>query len=87
MLPKRPKAPDPDSGRTRAIGSTSAGRPTGPVIGASTLASASIAPAPRKAPTTARIATRKGMIRTATLNPSFAPSTNASYTFTPLTQP
>ena len=78
MLPRSPKAPEPDSGRTSAMGRTSAGSPSGPVIGASTFARASIAPAPRKAPTAARIATRKGMMRTATLKPSFAPSTNAS---------
>ena len=78
MLPRSPSAPEPEKGRTIAIGKTSGGSPKGPVTGPTTFARASIAPAPRKAPTAARMATRKGMMRMATVNPSFAPSTKAS---------
>ena len=42
----------------------------------------SIAPDARKIPIATKTATRKGMIFTAILKPSFAPSMKASYTFT-----
>ena len=42
----------------------------------------SMAPDALKTPIATSIATRYGIILTAVVNPSFAPSTNASYTFT-----
>ena len=73
----------PLSGSTSTSGSRSGGKPSGVRMGASRLLSASMPPAPRNMPMATRIATREGMMRSETWKPSFAPSTNSSYTFTP----
>ena len=79
--------PPPLSGRVIAIGRISGGMPMGPRTGRRPLIIHSIAPDARNIPIAKRIATRYGMMRTATLNPSFAPVTNSSYTATRLISP
>ena len=71
-------APEPESGRISAIGIAAAGKPSGAVSGASSHSSAASAPEARNIAATVRIATMKGMILTATWNPSFPPSTTAA---------
>jgi len=52
------KAPEPVSGRSRASGSTSPGKPSGPVMGERTPTIRSSPPEARSIPTAARMATR-----------------------------
>ena len=73
-----PIAPEPDSGRSIAIGRASAGIPINAVAGAIQPMSRSRLPDARNIPTATRIATRYGIIRMATWNPSRAPSTSDS---------
>jgi hypothetical protein len=82
-----PLAPLPDNGLIIAIGNTSAGIPIRLVTGEHTLAKKSIAPEALNIPIDTSMATRKGIILTAVLNPSLAPSVKASYTLTFLTRP
>jgi hypothetical protein len=70
--------PEPVSGRRMAMGITSAGTPMSVVMGPRMVTKASMAPLARNIAIANRIATRYGMIRTATSNPSFAPPTNDS---------
>jgi hypothetical protein len=73
-----PNDPLPDRGRIIAMGSASAGIPIKLVTGCKIKISHPIAPPALKIPIATSIATRKGMILIAILNPSFAPSTNFS---------
>ena len=70
--------PLPESVRRMASGTRSAGNPVAVVNGRSALVSMSIAPEARNIPMATRIPTRKGMMRTATWKPSFAPSMKTS---------
>src|SRR5438034_9866665 len=82
-----PRDPEPDNGLKIPTGRASAGIPILPVRGPANRTSKSSPPDARNIPTMTRMATRFGMIRTATLNPSLAPSTSDSYTLTPLAHP
>ena len=73
-----PSDPEPDRGRSNAIGRTSAGMPKRAVTGPAAATTASMPPAARNMPTATRIATRYGMMRRATSKPCFAPSTSES---------
>ena len=73
-----PRVPEPDSGRSRATGRTSAGRPIASVSGESARTARSSAPEARSIEMATRIATRNGMMRTAVSKPSLAPSTKLS---------
>ena len=68
----------PLSGRVIAMGRISGGMAKGERIGRNPVMRKSIAPLARNIPIANRIATRYGMIRTATEKPSLAPSTKLS---------
>jgi hypothetical protein len=70
--------PLPVSDRRMASGTSSAGKPVDVTSGRRATISKSMAPEPRNIPMATRIPTRKGMIFTATSNPSFAPSMKTS---------
>ena len=79
--------PLPVSERRIASGTSSGGKPVGATSGRRPASRRSMAPEPRNMPIATRIPTRNGMMRTATSNPSFAPSMNTSYTLTPRSIP
>ena len=85
-----PRAPLPLSGRINAVGKAGTKSVFSPHNANNQpipCTSRSIAPLARNIPTATSIAIRYGIIPTAVLNPSFAPSINASYTFTRFTIP
>src|SRR5574344_1699851 len=82
-----PKAAEPDNERTIINGNTSTGTDNLFSIGDRILPHISIAPEALNIDIATSIATRYGMMFIATVNPSFAPSVNASYIGTFLINP
>lgn len=84
------RAPEPLStfiSPTGTAGRKSVGSPSAATAAPMAPISRSISPAARNTAIATSIATRYGMMPTATPKPSFAPSTKASYTFTRRTAP
>ena len=78
---KIPSAAEPDSGLVIIIGKVSVGIFNFVKRGFNKFDSISIAPDALKIENATINATKYGIIEIASLNPSFAPSTNSSYTF------
>ena len=79
MSEKTPKAAEPDSDLTIIIGIVSAGMLKWFNIGFKAFPAISIIPEALNIDIATMIATKYGIIFTATLKPSFAPSVNVSY--------